>query len=444
MVHHAGHSFALKRKIRAVLQIIAQNFPQQLATNFPGLTYVPFVKAGVRALPIIIKTHLLHASVGSVTAYAILWYTDSPHPSAVAESSHSRNFEYFFYTPDGRQHRSLYVHEIIAVEPNCGDLSSFVGKWFSSFNASQDALGSSVPGWLNWFSVDEEGLSMAAVARTVGFRNHPEILEATLEDLSEVLEPWDPIADWEPERTGPQSRRVHPNPWPMRDAMAAMCVNECNPFDCNPSMATKRLRLPISTLYHAVSEVIKVKATAGVKNIDDRELKRSVEAYHCCFDTPMSPRVHVYGPLPSKLKRPKNTLDLERERPIIATDVAITMVLMDKVEELRCISQARLSASPLLNSLRQRTPLMGFFRLFGKIVLCVTELQQLMQANPGEWCPSSSPPLSEVVLLDNHRAHLLHTTCIVPLDVYQEFEALQSGNHANAVTPVSTLSIEEI
>jgi hypothetical protein len=40
----------------------------------------------------------------------------------------------------------LYIHEIIAMEPNCGDLSSFVGKWFSSFNASQDALGSSAPG----------------------------------------------------------------------------------------------------------------------------------------------------------------------------------------------------------------------------------------------------------------------------------------------------------
>jgi hypothetical protein len=292
--------------------------------------------------------------------------------------------------------------------------------------------------------VDEKGLSMAAVARTVGFLNHPEVLEATLEDLSEALEPWDPIADWEPDHTGPRSARVHPDPWSMRDAMAAMCVNECNPFDCNPGMATKHLQLPISTLYHAVSEVIKVKAMAGAKNTDDRELKRKVEAYTCGFDKPTSPRVHVYGALPSKLKRPKHTLDLQREGPTVASDVAITMVQMDKKEELRCISQARLSASPLLNSLRQRIPLMGFFRLFGKMVLSVTELQQLMQANPGEWRPSSSPALSEVVLLDNHRANLLHTTCIVPQDVYQEFEALQSAHHAKTATPVSTLRIEEI
>lgn len=450
MVRHAGHSSHLKHRIRTVLHIIAQNFPHQLAANFPGLTHIPFVK-GVRCLPILIKSHFLHASEGYVTVYAILWFTDSPNASSVPESSHGDTFEYFFYAPDERRRRSLFIHEIIAVEPNSGVLSSFVGKWFSSFNNSQSALGSPASGWLNWLSLDEEAISMAAIARTVGFRNHPEILASHLEDLTEVEMPWDPIADSEltddPEeedahvRTGPAIVRAYPDSWPLRDAMACMCEHECNPIDCNPSEATKNLRLPIQNLYHSVADVIKVAPSKDGGKTDKRELQREVAAYHCSFSEELLPRVHLHGPLPSKLKRPKHTIELERERPVLADDVTITMLTMDVKYELQLISRKQLSDNALLKKLRLHIPLFGFFQLFSKTILSTHELQRMMQFNRGRWHPSDSSQLLDVVMLDNQQKSIYRRTCVVPSVVYQEFERASR----EPITPLaSTLTIEEI
>lgn len=454
MVRHAGHSSHLQHKIRTVLHIIAQNFPHQLAANFPGVTHVPFV-TGVRSLPMLIQTHFLHASEGNATAYAILWFTDSPHLSSVPESNHGDTFEYFFYAPDGRRRRSLFIHEIIAVEPNSGVLSSFVGKWFSSFNNSQGALGSSGSGWRQWLSLDEEELNMATITRTVGFRNHPEILASQLEDLTEVEMPWDPIADSEltgdPEedahvRTGPAIVRAYPDSWPLRDAMACMCEHECNPIDCNPSQATKNLRLPICTLYHSVADVIKVAPAKGGGKTDKRELKREVDAYECCFGDELSPRIHFYGPLPSKLKRPKHTMELERERPVVAHDVTITMLRMDATYDLLLFSRRHLSDSVLLKKLRSRIPLFAFFQLFGKTILSARALQGMVHYSRRRWLPSGSSQLSDVVVLDNQCAFFYNRTCVVPSSAYQEFEHLQrSSTGVEFNTPAtSTLTIEEI
>lgn len=263
MVHHAGYPSHLKRKIRTVLHLIAQNFSHQLATNFPGLTYVSPVK-GVRCLPIPIKTHFEHASEGNVTAYAILWFTDSSSATSVSESIHGDPFEYFFYAADGRRHRSLFIHEIIAVEPSSGVLSAFVGKWFSSFNNSQRALGSSALGWLNWLTLDDEELSMATIARTVGFRNHPEILDSQLEDLTEVEMPWDPIADSEvtddpdaadiPVRTGPAIVRAYPDSWPMR-------WRACAIMNAIPSTATRVQQSSISNCAIELSTILSLRSS---------------------------------------------------------------------------------------------------------------------------------------------------------------------------------------
>lgn len=289
---------------------------------------------------------------------------------------------------------------------------------------SQHVLGSSAPGWLNWLSVDGE-LSMAEIARSVGFRNHPEILDARLEDPTEVPEPWDPIADYEPDRTGPQLIRVHPDSWPMRDAMASMCLDECNPFECNSGDATRRMTLPMSSFYHSAADLTKAQVSAGAKNVQKKELSFELEAYTCCFDQPTSPRLHLYGPLPTQLKRPKHTAELERERPILASDVAITMLSMDIKIALREFSHKHVPTSAILNKLRQQTPLLGFFQLFGKTVLSVAELQKMMQLNRDDWRPSTPSHVTGIVVLDNHAAHPHHRTCVVPSAVYQEFEELQ-------------------
>lgn len=154
--------------------------------------------------------------------------------------------------------------------------------------------------------------------------------------------------------------------------------------------------------------------------------------------------MHLYGPLPSKLKRPMHTVEFERERPVLAADLTISMLSMDVKYELQLISRKQLSDSALLRRLRQRIPLFGFFQLFSKTILSVQELQSIMQHNRGHWRPSSSCQLSDVVVLDDHLESIYHRTCVVPSVVYQEFQDLQRANIESITPPTSTLTIEEL
>jgi len=190
MVVHSGHSKLIQDKIPIVLNLLAQDYPQHFHNNFPGLTHIPFVPGQVRSLPMLMQTQFNHEQWGPVTAYAVMLYTDTPLPDGVADHRRGWNFERFFvhmeetsdaeYTgldsssecfeeqqdsnapnqpavgkrdccaPRTTLHRSLNLHEIVAVEPSHTPLSQLVGQHFSSFQSSLRCLGSSESGWLGW------------------------------------------------------------------------------------------------------------------------------------------------------------------------------------------------------------------------------------------------------------------------------------------------------
>jgi hypothetical protein len=134
-----------------------------------------------------------------------------------------------------------------------------------------------------------------------------------------------------------------------------------------------------------------------------------------------------------------NTLELERERPILASDTRISFVNMEYDADLVEFNRQQVRSSALLYRLRVALPLYGFFKLFGQTMGSVAELKRLLRSGRGWLTCTARSSKSWSRALELYRPNF-PVRFLVPQEVHHHYQtererrgSQQTAEHARSM-----------